>query len=316
MPQRPDPARPAARRRASCRRDRRPRCGRVAAQCRGENFAARSQCGYRRIGAADTGAADDQEQIARVAIERCRNRFGIAAAGGEGDGFGTGSLRTLRDQIRRHVAAGDIDDAQPRTADVQSLQSRRARQQQIARQHAPPGLRDETASGDIAAGPAHALPRDRLRQHLRHRPGNIDGIGIEHAIASHPASPRRPRPRSAAPSTAAANRRMRRRDRARERHSRRPRQCRAADRPAAAASRRRCSAALPQASVRPARPVPRPAAGRRAPDRAASARSAGAAARSWLAYALNRTGNKQNPVRLVGRPLLRTTLTPRQNSCN
>ena len=149
-----------------------------------KNFAARSQCGYRRVGAADAGAADDQEQIACAVIECRRNRSGIAARGGEADGFSAGGLRALRDQIRRHAAAGDIDDAQPRTADVQSLQSGSARQQEIARQHAPPGLRDETTGSDIAAGPAHALPRDRLRQHLRHRAGQIDGIGIEHAVAS------------------------------------------------------------------------------------------------------------------------------------
>ena len=213
-----------------------------------KNFAARSQCGHRRIGAADAGAADDQEQIARAVIECRRNRSGIAARGGEGDGFGAGGLRALRDQIRRHAAAGDIDDAQPRTADVQSLHSGSARHQEIARQHAPPGLRDETAGGDIAAGPAHALPRDRLRQHLRHRAGQIDGIGIEHAVASRRAWPRRPRPRPAAPTTATANRRTRRRDRGRKRHSRPPRRCRAADRPEAAASRRRCNAALPRAA--------------------------------------------------------------------
>ena len=83
----------------------------------------------------------------------------------------------------------------------------------------------------------------------------------------------------------------------------------------AAASRRRCNAAPPQASVLPARPVPRPAAGRRAPYRAASARSAGAGARSWLGYALNRAGNKQNRVPLAGQPLHSATLTPAQNSC-
>ena len=211
----------------------------------GKNLAARSQCGYRRVGAADAGAADDQEQIARAIIECRRNRSGIAARGGEGDGFGAGRLRALRDQFRRHAAARHIDDAQPRTADVQSLQSGGARQQEIARQHAPPGLRDETARGDIAAGPAHALPRNRLRQHLRHRPGQIDGIGIEHAVASRRGWPRRPRPRPAAPTTATANRRMRRRDRARKKRSHPPRQCRAADRQEAAASRRRCNAALP-----------------------------------------------------------------------
>ena len=55
---------------------------------------------------------------------------------------------------------------------------------EIARQHAPSGLHDETAGGDIAAGPAHALPRDRLRQHLRHRTRHFDGIGIEHAVTT------------------------------------------------------------------------------------------------------------------------------------
>ena len=112
--------------------------------------------------------------------------------------------------------AGDIDDAQLRTADVQSLQSGRARHQQIARQHAPPGLRDETACGDIAAGPAHALPRDRFRQHLRQRAGQIHGIGIEHAVASlrHGVAGFDP-DRQRSP-MAAANRRMRRRDRVRK----------------------------------------------------------------------------------------------------
>ncbi len=153
------------------------------------------------------------------------------------------ALSAIRSAVT--AAAGHIDDAQPRTADVQSLQSGGARQQEIARQHAPPGLRDETAGGNIAARPAHALPRNRLRQHLRHRPGQIDGIGIEHAVASRRGWPRRPRPRPAAPTTATANRRMRRRDRAREKRSHPPRRCRAADRQEAAASRRRCNAALP-----------------------------------------------------------------------
>ena len=87
----------------------------------GENFAALRQCRHRRIGAADAGAADDQKQIARAVIERRRNRCGIAPGGRDGDDFGARRSRALRDQIRRHRAAGNIDDAQARTAHLQSL---------------------------------------------------------------------------------------------------------------------------------------------------------------------------------------------------
>ena len=236
----------------------------------GENLAARSQCGHRRVGAADAGAADDQEQIARAVIERraqsMRHR-GPAAVKQTVSAPAARALSAIRSAVTLPPGILTMRSRGRRT--LQSLQSRGARDQEIARPHAPPGLGDETSLGDIAARPAHALPRDRLRQHLRQRPGQIDGIGIEHAVASRPAWPRRPRPRPAASTTAAANRRMRRRDRARGRHSRRRRRRRAADRPAAAAFRRRCNAALRRAAVPPARPVPRRC------SRASSATSSG-----------------------------------------
>ena len=63
------------------------------------------------------------------------------------------------------------------------LQPRRPRDQQIERANAPAGGDDETSGGDIAAGPANALPRYRLRQHLNHWTGLIHEVGIEHAVA-------------------------------------------------------------------------------------------------------------------------------------
>jgi hypothetical protein len=60
---------------------------------------------------------------------------------------------------------------------------RRARDQEIAWQHAPPGFSEQTSSGNIAAGPAHALPRYRLRQHLGKRSRPIDGIRVKDAVA-------------------------------------------------------------------------------------------------------------------------------------
>ena len=53
----------------------------------------------------------------------------------------------------------------------------------MARQHAPPGLDYEGPCGNIAAGPANALPRYRFRQHLNQRTRRIHGIGIDHAVA-------------------------------------------------------------------------------------------------------------------------------------
>ena len=102
-------------------------------------------------------------------IERFRDRRGIAAFGRNASNLGAGGPRALRDQIRSQRTAGNIDDAQARPAHAQSRYSRRARDQEIARQHAPSGFDDAAARGDIAAGAAHALPRDRLRQHLRQR---------------------------------------------------------------------------------------------------------------------------------------------------
>ena len=79
-----------------------------------KNFATRGQCRHRRIGAPDAGAADDQEQIVCAAIKCRRNRSGIAARGHRRHDVGARSPRALRNQIRRHCAAGNIDDAEPR----------------------------------------------------------------------------------------------------------------------------------------------------------------------------------------------------------
>ena len=152
-----------------------------------DDLAAPGQRRDRRIGAADAAAADGDEQIARVGIERLGDRRRIAPGGLGADDFGAGRAGAFRNQLRRHRLArrrGNIDDAQPRTAHVQLFQARRARDQQIERANAPPGGDDRTALGDIAAGAANALPRDRLRQHLNHRAGPVDGIGIDHAVAT------------------------------------------------------------------------------------------------------------------------------------
>ena len=175
------------------------------------------------------------------------------------------------DQLRRHRLArkrGNIDDTQARTAHVQSLQARRARDQEIERANAPPGGDDGGSAGDIAAGAANALPRDRFRQHLNHRTCPIDGIGIDHAIAT-------------------LRHRLAGLDPDRRRGKRQRRIGRGADeiagaqgpaigggdiarrkRAAAAAYRRRRSPARPRAEARPARPARGGAATRRAPRRA------------------------------------------------
>ena len=60
----------------------------------------------------------------------------------------------------------------------------RARDQQSARTERIPLRRGRRSSGDVAAGAPDALPRHGLRQHLGERTGLLDGVGIEHAVAS------------------------------------------------------------------------------------------------------------------------------------
>ena len=125
----------------------------------------------------------------------------------------------------------------------------------------------------------------------------------------------RPRPRPARWSAAAANRTMRRRGHGRAAQSHRRLQCRAVAVRQAAACRRRCTAALPQAAGPWASRARRRPTGRPAPHRAASANSAGAGSGSWPGYALNRAGNKQNPIPPAVPPLPSARLTPAQFSC-
>ena len=260
----------------------------------GENLATHAQGRHRRVGTADAGAADHQKQVACARIERGSDRRRIAPRGRDRGDLSARGSRALGDEIRRHGTAGNIDDAQARAAHLQPRDAGGARQQKIARQNAPAGLDDAAACGNIAAGPPYALPRDRLRQHLRHRTGDVDGIGIEHAIAA------------LGNRLAGLDPCRRRRQRQRRIGGRADQIVRAegeavgggdvawTDAPRAVAFRPQCSAALRSAAVPPARPVPRPSKAHRAPYRAASAWQAGAGTRSWFAYALNRAGNKQN----------------------
>ena len=227
----PDPARPAARSQASCRGGPRPRCGRAAAQCRERELRraranAVTAASVRPTPVPPTIRSRSQAPSSSAVRDRC----GIAPCGSERNDIGAGAARALGDQIRRHRAAGNIDDAQPRPAHAQSrLVRRRARSGDRAAARAARPRRRRLPAAISRAGAPHPLPRNRLRQHLRHRAGHVDGIGIEHAVATIRHRRRRPRPRPAAPSTATANRRTRRRDRVRATHSRRLRRCRAAD---------------------------------------------------------------------------------------
>ena len=135
----------------------------------GDDLAAPGQRRYRGIGTADAAAADDQQQVAGADVDRRNNRCDIAPRCGDGNHINPGGARALRDQVRCHRAAGYVDDTQARPSYFQLLNSRGARDHEVARHHAPPHLDDVAARGDIATGPAHALSRDRFRQHLRHR---------------------------------------------------------------------------------------------------------------------------------------------------
>jgi hypothetical protein len=75
------------------------------------------------------------------------------------------------------------DDAQAWAADIQSFQTRRARDQKIERVDAPARGDDNTSFSDIAADPANALPWRCFGQDLKHGAGLIDEIRIDHTIA-------------------------------------------------------------------------------------------------------------------------------------
>ena len=142
----------------------------------------------RGIGAADAGAADvvtsRSHELASSALAMARR---IARVGLDDSHIGAGRARVFRDQLGRHRPAcqrGNIDDAQ-RAGDAHSSvfnPAARAISRSSARMDRPDAI--DGTLGDIVAGAANALPRYRLRQHLNHRAISIDGIGIDHAIAS------------------------------------------------------------------------------------------------------------------------------------
>ena len=143
------------------------------------------QCRHRRIGAADAAAADGQQQIARA-----RHRAPQQSMRHRGR-----RRRRQSHRRRRSRALSAIRSAVTVPPGILTMRSRGRRTCNLAipaarairrsrAQDAPPGLDDAAACGNIAAGPAHPLPRDRFRQHLRHRTRLVDGIGIEHAVAA------------------------------------------------------------------------------------------------------------------------------------
>jgi hypothetical protein len=96
----------------------------------GEHFAARGQRLDRRIGAADAGAADGDEQIAWFGIQRGCDGFCLAPTCFGADDISTCRTDTVRDQQRRHRRAGrrrDVDQAQPRAAHGNRVEPGRSR---------------------------------------------------------------------------------------------------------------------------------------------------------------------------------------------
>ena len=137
-----------------------------------DDLAAPGHCHQRRIRSPDAAAADHEQQIAGAYIERFSDRSLVARRGLNKRHVDPGLAQTSRDQLHRDDAAGNIDHAHPRP-------SRGA-----AKVACPPGADNPACIRDFAALPANALPRNCLRQHLYHRPGSIDRIVIEHAIAT------------------------------------------------------------------------------------------------------------------------------------
>src|SRR5207344_1843647 len=72
----------------------------------------------------------------------------------------------------------------PGSAHHQLLKSRRTGNQEIARRYAPSGARDRATLGNVMPPAPNPLPRDRFSEHLCERPGSINQIGIEHAVAA------------------------------------------------------------------------------------------------------------------------------------
>ena len=214
--------------------------------------------------------------------------------------------RALRDQIApSSVPPGILTMRRRGRRTLSRSHSRRARDQEIARHaHAARPRRrgcwrqyrrrpgEPPAPGSPPPAPAAS---DLMRRRNRNRARSRSPQAWRHRL----------RPRPAPPPAAAANRRTRRRDRGRATQSRRWRRCRAAAARRAAAYRPRCNAALPPAAVPPAHRFHAVPAARRAPHRAASAKPAGAGARSWPGYALNRAGNKQNRIPAASAPSFR-----------
>ena len=70
------------------------------------HLTARRESDHTRIGAADTAAADNDEQIAIAAIELLADRRHIARGGFNARDIDAGFAQTIRDQFRRDAAAG------------------------------------------------------------------------------------------------------------------------------------------------------------------------------------------------------------------
>ena len=111
-----------------------------------------SQCRHRRIGAADAGAADDQEQIARAVIERRRNRSGIAARGGDGRSSAPAAraLSAIRSAVTWLAGTLTMRSRGRRTFNRSNPAARAISRSRGSTRR--PASDDETACGDIAAG--------------------------------------------------------------------------------------------------------------------------------------------------------------------
>ena len=151
----------------------------------GDHFAALAKCHDRRIGAADAAAADRDQQIAGIVASNAR---AIDAASRAAAAMLVTSAPAARavSAIRCAVtvAAGNIDEAQPRPAHHQLLKSRRAAQSGDRRPNAPAGRDDGAAIGNIAPCARTPCPGIASASTCAMRAGFIDQIGIEHAVAA------------------------------------------------------------------------------------------------------------------------------------
>ena len=152
-----------------------------------EDLAALRQRGDAGIAAADAAAADGDEQIAAFGHERARRPIPHRAP------------RLQPKQLPRRRRARFPRSAAPLSVspEVAGMLTMRSRGRRTRSRCSPPARatsassapdrlpgRNKTSRRDIAADPPNPLPRDRLRQHLHQRARQIDGIGIDHAIAA------------------------------------------------------------------------------------------------------------------------------------